>query len=235
MKHILTLALAVLLAFAATAQEDGITVTGRAEMRITPDRIYIKVLVRDGDIKGLGVEQIEQRMLRELAKLGLDTKKCVTVNDMDNALLRRNQVQTSKSYQVLTSSAAEMAAVYGALAELGIKNASLERVDHSDMENFRRQVRVQAVQQARDNARMLAEAIEQSIGPAEYIHDNGGYADTGVITMRMANKVMLDGAAEEAEGAAADRLPEFREIVLNYSVTARFRLNPEPARRETAE
>ena len=230
MKKLLLMALVALLAFPATAQIDPetqnvINITGKVEKKIAPDRIYVKIVIKDNDIKGLNVGQIQTRMIAALKKLGIDTDKNLKVDDMDNALRKRNQVQTTKSYQLTVASAAQLAQAYGSLADLGISNMSVTKVDNSQMEKYRTEARQEAIRQAKKNAEVLAEAIGQSIGPAVYIYDNGGYSDMPVVMFgaRASNKVMAEESV--ADDAGAGFSPEFRDITLTHSVTVRFKLN----------
>lgn len=230
MKKLLILALAALLALPAAAQIDPetqnvINVTGKVEKKITPDRIYVQIVVKDNDIKGLNVSQIQTRMIAALKKTGIDTDKNLKVDDMDNALRKRNQVQTTKSYQLTVVSAAQLAQTYSALSDLGISNMNVTGVDNSQMEKYRMEARQEAIRQAKKNAEVLAEAIGQSIGPAVYIYDNGGYSDMPVMfAARASNKIM---ALEETmdDSAASGTSLEFRDITLSHSVNVRFQLN----------
>lgn len=229
MKKLLLMALLALLALPAAAQTDPesqnvINVTGKVEKKIAPDRIYIRIVIKDNDIKGLDVNQIQSKMIAALKKLGIGTDTDLKVDDMDNALRKRNQVQTTKSYQLMVTSATQMAQVYGALADLGISNMSVTKVDNSQMEKYRLEARREAIRQAKQNAEVLAEAIGQSIGPAVYIYDNGGYSDMPVMFASRASNKMLaveSVAADDTEGPSL----EFREITLSHSVNVRFKLN----------
>ena len=230
MKKMLLMALVALLALPAAAQTNAetqnvINVTGKVEKKIAPDRIYVQIVVKDNDIKGLNVDQIQTRMIAALKKTGIDTDKNLKVDDMDNALRKRNQVQTTKSYQLTVASAAQLAQTYSALSDLGISNMSVTKVDNSQMEKYRTEARQEAIRQAKKNAEVLAEAIGQSIGPAVYIYDNGGYSDIQVTAFgfRAANKVMAEeSVTADAAGASS---PEFRDITLSHSVSVRFQLN----------
>lgn len=229
MKKLLLMALVALLALPAAAQTDPesqnvINVTGKVEKKIAPDRIYIRIVIKDNDIKGLDVNQIQSKMIAALKKLGIGTDTDLKVDDMDNALRKRNQVQTTKSYQLMVTSATQMAQVYGALADLGISNMSVTKVDNSQMEKYRLEARREAIRQAKQNAEVLAEAIGQSIGPAVYIYDNGGYSDMPVMFASRASNKMLaveSVAADDTEGPSL----EFREITISHSVNVRFKLN----------
>lgn len=232
MKKIIFAALALAIAAGASAQtqenrhENVVQVSGKAEKKFAPDEIYIDITIKDGDIKNQNVNQIESKLKSELKAMGIDVEKSLKVKSMANAPRKRSQVDTSRSYELKLSDVWTMGAVFELLGEMGISNASLNRVSHSRMDEFRREVRVEAVKSARDNARLLAEAIGQSIGPAVWILDSGNiYEAFDKPVMTRANMMMAKDSVY-AEGTAETGL-EFKEITLTYNVTAKFILNAE--------
>lgn len=230
MKRLLAMAVMALLTFPVSAQIDAenlniIYVTGRVEKKISPDRIYVQIVIKDNDIKGLSVDKIQSRMIQTIKDLGIDADKNLKINDMDNALRRRKEVQTTKSYQLVVGDASQLAAVYGALADLGISDMSISKVENSKIDEYRRDIREEAIKQAKTNAEILARAIGQSIGPAVYIYDNGGnLSDVKVVAFSraVANKTMSEELSADADGQSQI---EFREITLSHSVSVKFRLN----------
>ena len=59
--------------------------------------------------------------------------------------------------------------VFQELESLGISNINIERIDHSELDKFREEVKVAAIKAAKQKAEALAGAIDQSIGKAIYI------------------------------------------------------------------
>ena len=63
-----------------------IEVTGRAEMEVAPDEIYVRITINEQDSKGkTTVLQQEKDMVRRLKDLGIDVDKKLVVQDMMNA------------------------------------------------------------------------------------------------------------------------------------------------------
>lgn len=216
---------------AATAQtedkhfqyEEAIQVSGRAEKKITPDEIYMNIVIRDGDVKNQNVNQIESTVKSRLKSFDIDVEKNFRVNDMANAPKKRNQVDTKRSYELKVGDVWTLNAVFEMLGELGVSDANVTRVSHSRMDDFRREVRVEAIKTARENARQLAEAIGQSIGSAVWIVDSGNmYEDFAMPVTRSVYK--MAAGSVYGEGTAETGL-DFKDITLNYHVTAKFILN----------
>jgi uncharacterized protein YggE len=109
------------------------------------------------------------------------------------------------------------------LSELGIADADVTRVSHSQMEEFRKEVRVTAIRDAKANAEQIAAAIGQSIGPAIYINDNGNvYESTNQPLVRA---IKIRGTASVYDEDTAEQSINFQDITLSYQITAKFILN----------
>jgi uncharacterized protein YggE len=162
-------------------------------------------------------------MRREFTALGIDLEKSLRVNSMANAPRRRNSVDTSRSYELTVTNAATLGAVFEALGEMDVPDAHVTRLTHTRIEELRREVRVEAVKNARDIAAELAGAIGQSIRHAVWIQDGGFYENSPAPMYKTrASGVMMDAMAEAA-GFAEPAL-EMQEITLTYTVSAKFQL-----------
>ena len=118
MKKTIVLAAALLIAAGASAQEKNfldkpyIEVTGKADMEVTPDEIYVRIVINEKDNKGkVSVEQQEKEMFRRLKAAHIDIEKDLVVQDMTSDLqtyfLRKNAILSTKTYQLKVSSAAQ--------------------------------------------------------------------------------------------------------------------------------
>ena len=111
MKKTIVLAAALLIAAGASAQEKNfldkpyIEVTGKADMEVTPDEIYVRIVINEKDNKGkVSVEQQEKEMFRRLKAAHIDIEKDLVVQDMSSDLqtyfLRKNAILSTKTYQL---------------------------------------------------------------------------------------------------------------------------------------
>lgn len=202
-------------------------VTGRAEMEIVPDQIYMRIVLHEKDSKGkIVLAQTEKEMLGKLKELGIDTKKDLSIQDMSSNfkkyLVKGSDILTSKEYQLMVPSAQLAGNVMQVLEKIGISNVSIERVDHSKMEQFRRDVKVMAVKAAREKASDMALAIGQTAGKALYIQeiDFGNNRFMGRMAGLESN---VSFKASSMDTSAPDI--EFEKIKLEYQVNAKFELN----------
>ena len=226
MKRMMIVVAALLMASPLFAQQKTffdqpyIEVTGRAEMEVAPDEIYVRITINEQDSKGkTTVLQQEKDMVRRLKDLGIDVDKKLVVQDMMNAQLKKD-VATSKSYMLEVNSATQLAHVFQALQTIGISDAAVERTDVSNMDELRQQVRGASAKAARQNAEILAAALGQKVCKAIFVQDNSYYS-------RPYSNVVLTRTMKVADaGVAATAAPtlEFQKITIDHSVLVRFML-----------
>jgi uncharacterized protein YggE len=233
MKKMIMAVVAVIFATAAVVAQNtapqypnSIQVSGKAEKKVTPNEIYVDITIKDGDVKNQTVAQIESTMKSRLKALDIDVEKSLKATDMDNSLKKKRQVATHRSYELKLGDVWTLGAVFDMLNELGVSDASVNRVSHSEMEDFRREVRVEAIRNAKTNAEQIAAAIGQSIGPAIYINDNGNiYESYSRSNLMRMDQVVVIGYGTSKKDTAEEEVLDFQDITLSYQITAKFILN----------
>ncbi len=207
--------------------QNYIEVSGKAEKEITPDQIYLKVVVNEEDSKGKQtLEELERGMIRKLTEIGIDVKEDLVIVDMasnfKNYWLKNKDIYSMKEYQVTCKDALTAGLVFQALESIGISNINIERIDHSEMDKFRQEVKVAAIKAAKEKAEALAGAIDQSIGKAIHILEQEHQ-------MYRAQTSNVQMSAIQIRGTAGDEfLPqatiEFEKIKLEYTIRVSFEL-----------
>ncbi len=207
--------------------QNYIEVTGMAEKEVTPDQIYLKIVVNEADSKGKQtLEELEKGMIKKLSETGIDVKKDLVIVDMasnfKNYWLKNKDIYSMKEYQVECKDARTAGRVFQELESLGISNISIERVDHSELDKFREEVKVAAIVAARQKAEALSGAINQSIGKAIYILelDYQLYKTQANVQMSAIN---IRGYSD-AESMPMPEI-EFEKIKLEYTIRVSFELN----------
>lgn len=226
MKRLILVAVVVLFASSAIAQqsaENYIQVNGVAEKEITPDEIYLSITLDESDSKGrVDIATQRNNMIASLKSLGIDVEKSLTIADMSSNYIKRKTSFVAAKYQLCLSSSEQVLAVYDALEKLNISNIDIVRVSHSKIEQFKSNVRKEAMQNARQVASELAEAVGQSVGSCIYIYDS----NRDVVPALYNSGVVMRAKANLDAVAVAPPTPiEFKKIKLSYSVSAKFELN----------
>lgn len=226
MKRLLFALVALTFALPVFAQEEEnyIQVNGTSEIEIVPNQFYLSITLDEGDTKGKqAIESQRKQMIAVLKSLGIDTEKQLTMADMSSSYYKRGTSLSMAKYQLLLSTTEQVVGVYDKLSEIGISNIELSRVSHTDMEQYKSKCRQDAMKNAKTIATELAVAVGQSIGSCIYIYDSNrgitpSFYNDGIMLMRSVAKISAEMAEEPTP-------VEFKKITINYSVTAKFRLN----------
>ncbi len=145
--------------------QNYIEVTGKSEMEITPDMIYLKILISENDTKNkVSVSELETKMVNALEELGIDLKKDLALKDYSSNykfyLLGKTDIMLTKEYQLLVHDGQTVGKVFRELEELGISNITIEKLDHSKITDYRMEVKINAMKAAKEKAYLLANAID---------------------------------------------------------------------------
>ena len=198
-----------------------VSVNGSAEVKVTPDVIYLSIRLDESDTKGrLPIEEQRQKMFTALKRADVDAEKQLSVQGMSSEFFRRRQSLLATQYELRLESAAAVRKVFDELDKAGITNVNVTRTTYSDMESLRSEARTKAMQNAQQRARELAEAVGQKIGACYEINDYTTTTETVYgKRLMMSNAAMMDSAAVEAEPNV-----EFEQIKVAYNVSAKFYL-----------
>lgn len=186
MKRVILLLAAVLLAVGVQAQDPSeqafpsyVEVSSRADRDVAPNQVFLSITINERESKGrITVEEQERDMVAALKALGIKTNLHLRVSDMSSSLLKRNQAVTTKTYQLKLNEVALVGDVYTALNELGITTINIEKVTNTNMDAIQNELFVEAIQNARANAKLMAEALDQTVGKAFYIYTHDAMVST---------------------------------------------------------
>lgn len=205
--------------------QNYITVFGKAEMEITPDEIYISFIINEDDKKGkVSVEKQEAELYKELKKINIDINKSLKVqrfnSDYQKSLLKKDDVIKTKNYELMAHTTTELEKVFKILEKLEISNAYISKVDHSEIEKYRKEVKINAIKAAKAKAEYLTSAIGQSIGSAIHIQEMNNETSSpleGQVHGLLSNTYARGYAAESFVD-----MPEFSNIVIKETMQVNF-------------
>jgi uncharacterized protein YggE len=162
-------------------------------------------------------------MVAKLQEIGIDVTKDLTVQDVSsnfkNYWILKTDIVLSKEYQLRVRDAQTAGKVIVELQKLSISNITIDHIDNSKIEDFRKEVKVKAIQVAQEKARELSEAVHQTIGRAIFIQEfnNNPFNPTQSKSLNLMVRGILSHADSEPE-------IEFEKIKLEYSILVRFEL-----------
>jgi uncharacterized protein len=209
-----------------------ITVTGSAETEVTPDEIFVEVLLREYEKKGQGkvnIETIKKDFLGDLRAVGLPDS-AVTISYYGgynpNPWLRKknkkDELYASISYQVKLKSSKQMDDLVDRLDDNATQNFFISKTSYSKLDELKKELKIKAVRSAKDKATYLSEAINENIGeavtinePVEYYTPYYGAAAPNMAMMRSQNVAQTEDTSQ---------VVDFKKMKIRYDVTAVFAL-----------
>jgi len=226
MKFIFSLAI-LAIATTCSAQKNFIdqpyiTVTGSADTFITPNEIFIKITLSEKDSRNkISVEEQEEKLVKGLEGLGINTQTNLSVFDFGSNyrfyLFKKKDVIKTKQYTLKVSDAVMVGKVFMMLEEQDFSNAAIDRVNHTEIEKIRLLVKRKAIDNAKEKATVMVEALKQTVGPAILINDTEYDASENLAERRLQRGRLKKDSYKSETGTL-----EFEKIEVNASVAVNF-------------
>lgn len=221
----ITFACSTLKAQAPAYSKPIIEVTGSAEMEIIPDEIYVSVTLREfmEDRKKQTIDGIEKDFRNVLSKLGIDPKQLSLENvygsyDYDYKTNKRGEFLNAKVYIIKFNNLEKYNQLVMSLDKKGIEYVHIQRTGHSKMEEYRRQVKIDALKAAKEKAEQMLLSINKKAGDIMLVRErdnNMGYYQP---MQYRSNKAAM---AMEADQSGQEPI-EMQKIKIRYEVEAHF-------------
>jgi uncharacterized protein YggE len=209
-----------------------INVTGSAEMELVPDEIYVQVNLREYEKKGSGkitMEAIKKQFLQLCKNTGIPDSliSVATYQGADrlywlNKKKKNPNMMATISYTIKFNSMQKIDAIVEKLDDEATQGFFIVKTSHSNIDAFRRQLKIQAVKAAKDKAIYLSEAIGEKVGVAVSIHEPAEYSVMPMYRNAAANVKLSENDQYAAPTEYADI--DFQKIKLKFEVQAVFAL-----------
>ena len=206
-----------------------IEVTGFADTLVTPDEIFIKIIISEKDSKDkTPVEEQENKMIAAFKTLKINIEKDLTTSDILSNykfyLLKQKDILKSKEYILKVSDAATASKVFVQLEELGISNTSIDKVDHTNKKGIENTCRMLAITDARTKGNLMTKAISQTLGNAIFISENTAHneEDLSRALQGMASGVMVKRYGSFDKDEYSPPKVEFEKISIEVKVYVKF-------------
>jgi len=165
-------------------------------------------------------------MISKLKDLGIDINKDLLIKDISSNFkyywLTKAEILLSKEYQLTVRDGKTASRVFVELENIGISNLSIDKLDNSNIEKYRKEVKIAAIKAAKDKSEALASAIGQSVGKAIYIQELENDYRAGVLGNT--SNIILRGNSSIYGSRAQEPEIDFEKIRLDYSILCRFEL-----------
>ncbi len=198
-----------------------IELTGTAEKEIVPDEIYIFITLMerfDGKNK-ITIESQEQALRQGIADLNIPLDNLFLADANSNYVSvkwQKKDVIAKTNYTLKVSNAVLVGQVFELLDKLQIQNAQISHVNHSRLEELKKDVRIEAIEMAKQKADYLLEAIGHKAGKALYVREDNYHMPIA----RYANSVQQELSVSSLK--SEDSQMQFKKIKISSSVYVRF-------------
>jgi len=229
MKNLLLITI-LFFAFSVSAQNTEenrfIEVRGSAEMEVQPDEMVLSITIQEyfeeefqknkepEDYKTkVPLAKIEDGLIKSLRKAGIE-KEDIRVRGMGNYWRQQGkEFLFSKNLEVKITDFSKVNELTSLVDAKGIRSLNVGQMSHSEIEKFRRQVKTDALKNAREKAAYLIESLGEELGEVLSITE----LNDGSVRPYMAKSMMAADRAYES-------VEEVQNITISYQVTARFKI-----------
>jgi|SRR5690606_3238218 len=196
-----------------------IEIIGTAEKEIIPNEIYIGITLKekmDGRNK-VTIEEQEKLLFEQLKKRSVSIEQLQLSDAISQEFIFRrknNQLISQKEYELKVTTIEEVNRALDAFDAANIKSSYIVEMTHSNIEEYRKEVKILALQAAKDKATYLMESINQKVGNAiEVVEVSDVRASNVSPNFAYSNKL------EES-----DHQINIKPITIKFSMKAKFEI-----------
>lgn len=224
------IALVVIAATATTASAQSINipqnlvdVRGQASCTVQPDKFTLSISIRELENRDKqSLHEQEQKIISALTKVGIDAKSALKLQNNYSTNQRRSTAAEVRSYTLTVMGSETLNKAFAALDALNLWEVKLSEAECTKLSDIRRELRKEAMRNAQQRAKDLAEAIDQNIGECIYITDES-YSDDVRFHIQPESRIF-----SAREDAAVDEyrpsIVEYTSQTISHRVSAVFRL-----------
>lgn len=230
MKNYLLIALLSVFSTTAFSQQTDtrrkLEVNGTAEAEVTPDIIYVGISLREyftdnNNKKKVSIYNLERRLQDAVTKAGI-AKEDFTINNVSGYTSwekkKTPDFLISKQYRLKVTDLNKFNNIMESLDPKSVQYTNIESYDYSKIETLKRELKIKALQAAKEKATYLATALDDKVGDALEVQEinNEFYPQP----MYRANAMFKNAEVADASSPEID----FKKIKLNYQMRVVFEL-----------
>lgn len=231
MKHFIAIGILTLFSVSAFSQNIDtrrkIEVNGSAEAEVTPDIIYIGMSLKEyfrdaNNKKKVEIETLERQLQSAVLKAGIPQEN-FTINNISSynnwwEMRKNTGFLARKQYRIKVTDLTKFNEIMSAVDPKGIEYSNIESYDYSKIETLKKDLKIKALQAAKDKAAYLIGSIGGSLGGPIDIQEinNESYPQPMYRTNALMEAKVMD------QGAMPDI--DFKKIKLNYQMRAVFEI-----------
>lgn len=217
--------------FAQTAlyEKRTIQVSGEAEREVTPDIIYLSVSLKEyfrdnNQRRKISIDVLEKQLHDAAMKAGVAREDFMINNvssynyDWDK---KKNDpgFLAAKQYRIRVTDLNAVNNLFAAVDPQGIQYSTIDGYEYSGKKELEKELKIQAIKDARERAVYLAEAVGDQIGKALSISESGH-----VNYPQPVYKMYRTAAMAESTAADNSLDIDFKKVKFTYTIGVVFEL-----------
>lgn len=207
-----------------------IEVTGSAEQEVLPDEIFVTISLReyfkekDGKNK-VDIMVLEKQLQKAVEEAGIP-KENFTIGAINGyrewwGKKKPTTFLESKSYILKVPNLYKIDGIISKVDEKGVAFTNIDRYEFSKIEQLRKEIKIKALQAAKEKAKFLLEGIGEQMGEAlEITEIDQSYSPQPVYSNMMMRSAKMDVSAE----AMPESTVEVQKIKVRYEMKAVFKI-----------
>ncbi|MFK7953493.1 MAG: SIMPL domain-containing protein [Ekhidna sp.] len=179
------------------AKTRTIGVQGSSEIEITPNEIFVGITLKEYKKGGdkVDLDKLESELVSAVKKLKIPEDNLRVQNisgyNWNWKKKRPDDFMGSKSFVLEVSDLKLINNLVGMLDPEGLNNMNVNSYSHSDIESYRKQVKIGAMKAAKEKATYLLESVDEQIGRVLEVQEGGnGYQQQNVSNMAYRSMAM---------------------------------------------
>ena len=216
-----------------TIKQRTINVNGHSEIEITPNEIYVDVDLREYNKKNgdkVDIETIRNQFLAAAKSMNIADTDVVIQGysgwDGNYWFYQKNKkknpdMKAGITYEVKVKSVDDMDKLVDKLDDQATQNFYISRTSHSNMDSIKRQLKMQAIKNAKEEAVYLASALNDNVGNALTINDPNESSNYPQPRVMYALQSKVAGVADQE---SAPMNVDFKKIKIEMNVNVIFEL-----------
>lgn len=209
-----------------------IEVYGKAEREVTPNEIYFSITLKEylgDDKKKVAMDKLERELYNAVRKIGIRDEDFQIENVFGynqewyprDKKRDREDFLAQKQYRIKFADLDNINRLFEYLDPKGIQQANISEYSHSQIEQYRRDLKIEALRNAKEKADYLLLGIGEQRGEVLEVQEmNNGYQPP--IMYKARNMSMMDS---QESGAMDSPSIDFQKIKIESEVRAVFRIN----------
>lgn len=214
---------------ATFAQENNvpyIEMQSRVEREVTPDELYLSIVIKESDYKGKKtLQEMQDAMIGVLKINRIDIPEALSLDFMGSSVSYKifsSKVvpRTEATYTLKLTDAVIMQKIIYDLEERGITNISLVSTKYSNEDALKIEMGVEAMKKAQEQARAFAGAVGQEIGKAVSINSWMSQSSPQPRMYKARSTVAVEESSNNSDAPAI----AVSKLAYTINVTVRFEL-----------